>query len=398
MGSGAYTKAANLVHARIFWTLLAMMILYTLYYIYMPVSTSSSIQHTYFGSPSMFGVLQSDRLHSLYSYMISAYAWLIPLMFLLLSIMIEWKKRWLKIFAIIYVVVLLVVFVCVGGANIAFASTANNPSEPRNPANSDRMCCVSEFYTTYSGCRNFDSASPECNPPIILSELRVNGAFKVQFLACVTTIVFLALQLVFLFQLLSIVDKLLASMAGGGGGVGNKDNDNDEDSPPYLPTTSTSVGVNNRVVASYGGGGGGYHSVSPMPMGNNNNNNSGGGTQYVSHRGGGNAGTRQWSAPPPPPSYVNAQAYSPTPMSASVTPTQAKAILAQRQAHVPYAASPPNSNELTPIVATISTRVPEQQQQQPPPQTMQAPLQPVKLVSALPQAVVLVAEQEEEEK
>ena len=394
MGSGAYTKAANLVHARIFWTLLAMMVLYTLYYIYMPVSTSSSIQHTYFGSPSMYGVLQSDRLHSLYSYMISAYAWLIPLMFLLLSIMIEWKKRWLKIFAIIYVVVLLVVFVCIGGANIAYASTANDPSEPRNPANSDRMCCVSEFYTTYSGCRNFDSASPECNPPIILSELKVNGAFVVQFLASVVTIVFLALQLVFLFQLLGIVDKLLASMVDGSGG-GTKDNDEDSGSPSYLPTTSTSTGINNRVVSYGGGGGGGYHSVSPMPVSNNNN---GGGTQHVSQRG--NNGTRQWSAAPQPPSYVNAQAYSSAPVSASVTPMQAKAILAQqRQTHVPlasYTASPPSSSEFTPIVATVIAHVPEQQQQQPQPhpQTMQAPLQPVKLVSALPQAVVLTSEEE----
>lgn len=389
MGSGAYTKAANLVHARIFWTLLAMMVLYTLYYMYMPVSTSTSIQHTYFGSPSMYGVLQSDRLHSLYSFMISAYAWLIPLMFLLLSIMIEWKKRWLKIFAIIYVVVLLVIFVCIGVANIAYASTANDPSDPRNPANAEQMCCASEFYTTYSGCRNFDSASPECNPPWLLSELRTNRAFRVQFLASVVTIVFLALQLVFLFQLLGIVDKLLASMATGGGGGGNKADD-DDDTSSSLPTTSTSVGINNRVV-SYGGGGG-YQQVSPMPGGNNN--------QHLSHRG----STRQWSAappPPPPPSYVNAQAYSPAPLTASVTPIQAQAMRNYMPGRVPpvptsasyTATSPPNSNEFTPIVATVSTRVPEQQP--PPQQTLQAPLQPVKLVSALPQAVVLLTEQEE---
>jgi hypothetical protein len=209
----------------------------------------------------------------------------------------------------------------------------------------------------------------------------------VQFLASVVTIVLLALLLVFLFQLLSIVDKVLASMASG---EGKKADDDDTSS---LPTTSTSVGINNRVVSSsYGGG---YHPVSPMPGGNNNGAN----TQHLSHRGAGGT-TRQWSAapPPPPPSYVNAQAYSPAPLTASVTPIQAKAIMAQRQSHVPLASytatSPPNSNEFAPVVATISTRVSEQQQQ-PPQQTIQAPLQPVKLVSALPQAVVLLTDQEE---
>lgn len=389
MGSGAYTKAANLVHARIFWTLLAMMILYTLYYIYMPVSTSSSIRHTYFGSPSMFGVLQSDRLHSLYSFMISAYAWLIPLMFLLLSIMIEWKKRWLKIFAIIYVVVLLVMFVCIGAANIAYAATANDPSDPRNPANSERMCCVPEFYTTYSGCRNFDSASPECNPPIILSELRVNGAFVVQFLASVVTIVFLALHLVFLFQLLGIVDKLLASMAGGGGAAAARSKDDDEDNADYtsLPTASTNPGINNRVV-SYGGGYQ-HQQVSPMPGANFSNNNNGG-TQHLSHRGGAGNVARQWpAAVPQPPSYASAQGYSAHPTS--VTPQQAKAMLAQRQAS--YVASPPNSSELTPVVAISSMVIPHVPEQSPP--AMQTPLQPVKLVSALPQAVMLMEPGEE---
>lgn len=413
MGSAEYTKAANLVHARIFWVLCGMMVLYTLYYFYMPVSTTV-IQYTYFSSPSLFGVLHSERFHSLYSYMISSYAWLIPLMFLLLSIMIDWKKRWLKIFAIIYMVVLLVLFVCIGGANIAYASTANNPSDPRNPANSDQMCCAAEFYSTYSGCRNFDSASPECNPPILLKELGVNSAFVAQFLASIVVVVFLVLELVFMFQLLGIVDKLMASMDNGGGGstslfAKDEDDNNDAVIQSHLPSATHSMGTGGRVVS---GGGGAYHTISPAPMvmgSSSSSSSSPGGTGQLNYRGGGGGGgnTRQWSSGPPPPSYNTATSpsyhqssvKSSIPATTSLTPVQAKAMLAQRlPPPTAYVASPPNSSEMPPppapaiVVQPFVSPIVQEVSSAPPSSSSSSQLQPVKLVSALPQAVMLTTE------
>jgi hypothetical protein len=80
-----------------------------------------------------------------------------------------------------------------------------------------------------------------------------------------------------------------------------------------------------------------------------------------------------------------------------VTPLQAKAMREQGgMAKAPYyVASPPNSGEFTPVVAissTVISHVPEQ----PPPPLTQTPLQSVKLVSALPQAVMLMQQQEED--
>ena len=326
MGLGEYQKAAVVLHDRVMWGVSLMVVYYTIFFAFMMVS-SSSIVHTYFAAPTMFGVLQSDRFHSLYSFMLSSYAMLIPLIAFLYAIVASWKKRWLKLFTIGYCVLLLVLFVCLVGANIVYVSTANDPADPKNPANSDRACCVAEFYSTYSGCRNFDAAMPECNPPILLKELGINAMFVFQFVTSMITVAFLIMFLVFLFQLLNIVDKLIPYSAGVATTTTTTKTNG---------TSSSSVKANVLPLNNVGGAGNnsnGRPTAAPMPSQPvlNGALASSSTQQQISHRG---AQHRQFVGPapgsmstttfipPPPPSPVVTVVPAPPLMQFPAAPVQ----------------------------------------------------------------------------
>ena len=167
---------------------------------------------TYFGSPTTYGMLTSERFASLdwwttYFWMFSMF----PLLWVGTFMLLNWKSNGYKTAFIVYLSVTLALWLCTFVVHIVWLRGRNNPADPDNPASSYRRCCTPEFYNVVPTCENYGSATPECNPPINLSELGTNGDFWIGFSFNVGLIVLWAFFLYFTIEFMKLINKYGAS-------------------------------------------------------------------------------------------------------------------------------------------------------------------------------------------
>jgi hypothetical protein len=167
---------------------------------------------TFFGSPATYGMLTSERFASLEWWATLSWtaAWF-PVLWVGSFLLLHWRSKGYKITFIVYLAVTMVVWLCIFVLHLVWITGRNNPLTPDNPANSYRACCAPEFYNTVPKCENYGSASPECNPPINLSELGSNGDFVVAFAMNISFIVLWAFYLFFTVEFMKLMDKYNAN-------------------------------------------------------------------------------------------------------------------------------------------------------------------------------------------
>jgi len=154
-------------------------VILTVFYAYYPLA--ESFVFTYFSTPGLYGVLVSERFQSVYWWITSLWSLSWFAVFWSMWMLIFWKSKPYKIAFLIYLGISMVWWFSIFIVQFIWLLNKNDPSFPDNPASSYRACCTPEFYNTVPTCPNFGSAAPECNPPINLSELGVNGDFVFAF-------------------------------------------------------------------------------------------------------------------------------------------------------------------------------------------------------------------------
>jgi hypothetical protein len=174
------------------------------------------IRFTYFGSAATYGILTSERFASLEFWiaLLTVSAWF-PVLWVGSYMLAQWKSRAYKIAFLVYLSITLAFFTSVFVIHWTWLTGKNNPAFPDDPASSYRRCCVPEFYNVVPTCPNYGSLTPECNPPINLSELGSNGDFWVGF-GCNTSLMILwALYIYFTVEFMRLVDRYQAQLEKG---------------------------------------------------------------------------------------------------------------------------------------------------------------------------------------